>query len=89
MAAAGAWVSWHGLPGVILIYGAVALVAALLSPLIRSGMSGRIEWQREIPSGPFLAALSAFAEVVFVFIVCGWFSVFRRDFKSSPDLDAN
>ncbi len=55
LAAAGAWISWHGLPGVVLISAAVALVAALAGHVIQSGLAGRIEWQREFPFGPFLA----------------------------------
>ena len=51
LAAAGAWVSWQGLPGLVLL----AAVAALAANGIRALAAGRIDWSREFPFGPFLA----------------------------------
>ena len=51
LAAAGAWVSWQGLPGLILL----AAVAALAVNGIRALGAGRMDWSREFPFGPFLA----------------------------------
>lgn len=51
LAAAGAWVSWHGLPGLILL----AALAALAVNGIRALGAGRMDWSREFPFGPFLA----------------------------------
>ena len=52
MAAAGAWVSWEGLAGVVLL----AAAAALVIELARAGLGGRrLAPQRELPFGPYLA----------------------------------
>ncbi|MFQ5773837.1 MAG: prepilin peptidase [Kiloniellaceae bacterium] len=51
LAAAGAWVSVEGLPGVLL----VAAGAALLGHLAWAGLSGRGVRDRKLPFGPYLA----------------------------------
>jgi len=51
LAAAGAWVSWWGLPSVIAIGSLLGLVAALAM----SWRGGRIEWSDRVPFGAFLA----------------------------------
>lgn len=50
LAAAGAWVSWEGLPSVLL----VASVAALASSLLRYKRSGSISLVDRVPFGAFL-----------------------------------
>lgn len=50
LAAAGAWLGWAGLPGVILIAAAAALVVELL----RAVIEGRLETRRPLPFGPYL-----------------------------------
>lgn len=50
LAAAGAWVGWQGLIGVVLIGSTIALVATLTLAVIER----RLDRQREIPFGPFL-----------------------------------
>lgn len=51
LAAAGAWVSWEGLPGIVLLAAAAALLTALAGRFF-----GRdLEAQREVPFGPYLA----------------------------------
>ena len=52
LAAAGAWVSWQGLPGVVL----VAAVLALAGHVIWIALRGRRVLTREFPFGPYLAA---------------------------------
>lgn len=52
LAAAGAWVSWEGLPSIILLASTAGLLAALLGRLL--GRS--LEAQQELPFGPYLAA---------------------------------
>ncbi len=51
LAAAGAWVSWQGLPGLVL----VSAGAALIGHVIWSVANGRRDLSREFPFGPFLA----------------------------------
>ncbi len=51
LAAAGAWVSWQGLPGIVLISAALALAGHI----IWSALFERMELTREIPFGPYLA----------------------------------
>lgn len=51
LAAAGAWVSWEGLPGVVLMASAGGLAVVLLGALAGKGLSGR----QALPFGPFLA----------------------------------
>jgi leader peptidase (prepilin peptidase)/N-methyltransferase len=51
LAAAGAWVSWQGLPGVILLAAAGGLAGALARGLV----TGRLEAQQALPFGPYLA----------------------------------
>jgi leader peptidase (prepilin peptidase) / N-methyltransferase len=51
LGALGAWVSWEGLPGTVLIAAAVALFAALLQGLWRRRLSA----DDRLPFGPFLA----------------------------------
>ena len=51
LAAAGAWISWEGLPGLIL----TGAVAALAANGIRALLARRIDWTEEFPFGPFLA----------------------------------
>jgi leader peptidase (prepilin peptidase)/N-methyltransferase len=52
LAAAGAWLSWSGLPSAVLI----AAVAGLLWALARAGLTDRKPaWGEPIPFGPFLA----------------------------------
>jgi leader peptidase (prepilin peptidase)/N-methyltransferase len=50
LAAAGAWLGWAGLPGVILI----AAAAALVVELARAVIEGRLETRRPLPFGPYL-----------------------------------
>ena len=50
--AAGAWVSWMGLPSVLLIAAASGLAGALLRGLAEGKLSAR----RRLPFGPYLAA---------------------------------
>lgn len=50
LAAAGAWVSWQGLPGVVLIAAATGLVGVLAAAAI--GVA--LEPARRVPFGPFL-----------------------------------
>ena len=52
LAAAGAWVSWEGLPSVLLIAAASGLAGALVSGLA----DGRLAARRQVPFGPYLAA---------------------------------
>ena len=52
LAAAGAWVSWQGLSGIVLI----AAAAALAGHVIWSALFQRRDLTREIPFGPYLAA---------------------------------
>jgi leader peptidase (prepilin peptidase)/N-methyltransferase len=52
LAAAGAWVSWQGLPGIVLLAAAGGLAGALVKGLV----AGRLETQQELPFGPYLAA---------------------------------
>ena len=51
LAGAGAWLSWQGLPSVII----VASGAALLAYLARSGFAGRSLKDQEMAFGPFIA----------------------------------
>ncbi len=51
-AAAGAWVSWQGLPGVLLL----AAASGLLGHLVAARLSGRGAGERELPFGPYVAA---------------------------------
>jgi leader peptidase (prepilin peptidase)/N-methyltransferase len=51
LAAAGAWVSWQGLPTVVL-WGAAA---GLLGALVQVRLGGTLDPQRELPFGPYLA----------------------------------
>ncbi len=51
LAAAGAWVSWHGLPGVVLM----ATMAALVAALARGAAAGGVRADSRVPFGPFLA----------------------------------
>lgn len=51
LAAAGAWVSWQGLPSVVLW----AAAAGLLGALLQARRVGRLEPEREHPFGPYLA----------------------------------
>ena len=51
LAAAGAWVSWWGLPSVIVIGSLLGLAAALAM----SWRGGRIGWSDRVPFGAFLA----------------------------------
>jgi leader peptidase (prepilin peptidase) / N-methyltransferase len=50
LAASGAWVSWEGLPSVLL----VASVAALASTLLRHKRGGSISLVDRVPFGAFL-----------------------------------
>lgn len=52
LAAAGAWVSWQGLPGVLLLAAAGALIYSLAQAVV----SRRWAPDRELPFGPYLAA---------------------------------
>ncbi len=52
LAAAGAWVSWQGLPGVILLAAAGGLAGALAKRLV----AGRLDLRQPLPFGPYLAA---------------------------------
>ncbi len=52
LAAAGAWVSWEGLPSVLLIAAASGLTGALLRGLAEGKPTAR----RQVPFGPYLAA---------------------------------
>jgi leader peptidase (prepilin peptidase)/N-methyltransferase len=51
LAAAGAWVSWQGLPGIVLL----AAAAGLAGALIKGFLAGRLETRQELPFGPYLA----------------------------------
>ena len=51
LAAAGAWVSWQGLPSVVLW----AAAAGLLGALVQARLGGGLEPDRELPFGPYLA----------------------------------
>ncbi len=51
LAAAGAWVSWQGLPGVILLAAAGGLVGAMAKRLA----TGSLEVGHPLPFGPYLA----------------------------------
>jgi leader peptidase (prepilin peptidase)/N-methyltransferase len=51
LAAAGAWVSWSGLPSVLLI----AALSGLLFAVIRSAFGRRLAGTDAVPFGPFLA----------------------------------
>ena len=55
LAAAGAWVSWQGLPGVVLAAATAALIGALAGHVIRGTQAGRLELTKEMPFGPYLA----------------------------------
>lgn len=60
MAAAGAWVSWEGLPAVLLLAAAGALSTVLLA-----AASGRpVERERELPFGPWLAGALWFVWII-------------------------
>ena len=52
LAAAGAWVSWQGLPSVVL-WGAAA---GLLGALVQARLGGGLNPHRELAFGPYLAA---------------------------------
>jgi len=52
LAAAGAWVSWHGLSGIVLIAAAMALAGHVICSVLFQ----RRELTNEIPFGPYLAA---------------------------------
>ena len=51
LAAAGAWVSWEGLPGIVLLAAAAALLVALVGRLFGRSLDA----QEELPFGPYLA----------------------------------
>lgn len=51
LAGAGAWVSWQGLPGVVLLAASAGLVGALFWRL----RAGSLSPQQELPFGPYLA----------------------------------
>lgn len=51
LAAAGAWVSWQGVPGVLLL----AAAGALTGHGLRAWLSGRTLGDRELPFGPYIA----------------------------------
>lgn len=51
LAAAGAWVSWQGLPGVVLLAAAGGLAGAMAKGLV----AGRLEPGQALPFGPYLA----------------------------------
>jgi leader peptidase (prepilin peptidase)/N-methyltransferase len=51
LAAAGAWVSWQGLPGIVLLAAAGGLAGALITGLL----AGRLDARQELPFGPYLA----------------------------------
>jgi leader peptidase (prepilin peptidase)/N-methyltransferase len=51
-AAAGAWLGWQGLPGVILIAAASGLAGTLLQAWLANGL----DTARPVPFGPYLAA---------------------------------
>jgi leader peptidase (prepilin peptidase)/N-methyltransferase len=51
MAALGAWLSWHGLPSVVLI----AAVAALATTLAVRASGRAVAWDHRLPFGAFLA----------------------------------
>lgn len=51
LAGAGAWVSWQGLPGVVLLAASAGLVGALFWRL----RTGSLSPQQELPFGPYLA----------------------------------
>jgi prepilin signal peptidase PulO-like enzyme (type II secretory pathway) len=50
VAAAGAWVSWTGLPGVILIAALTGIVAVLLAAMV-----GQRDLAARLPFGPYIA----------------------------------
>ncbi len=50
-AAAGAWVGWQGLPSVLL----VAAFAGLAGALVQARLAGRLDPERELPFGLYLA----------------------------------
>jgi leader peptidase (prepilin peptidase)/N-methyltransferase len=52
LAAAGAWVSWQGLPGIVLLAAAGGLAGALT----KGYLAGRLKLRQELPFGPYLAA---------------------------------
>lgn len=52
LAAAGAWVSWSGLPSVVL----VASLSALVVVLFQSRLTRRLDLQQHVPFGAFLGA---------------------------------
>jgi leader peptidase (prepilin peptidase)/N-methyltransferase len=52
LAAAGAWVSWSGLPSVVLVASLLALVVVLIQSL----RSKRLDPQQRVPFGAFLSA---------------------------------
>ncbi len=58
LAAAGAWVSWIGLPGVVLLAGASALAVVLAAAVVRGGALPAPE--RQLPFGPYLALATWF-----------------------------
>jgi leader peptidase (prepilin peptidase)/N-methyltransferase len=51
LAAAGAWLGWHGLPSVVLI----AAVSALAVALAAASGGGKLAWTSRIAFGPHLA----------------------------------
>jgi leader peptidase (prepilin peptidase) / N-methyltransferase len=51
MAAVGAWLSWTGLPSVVLIGAVVALAASL----IQRAAGARVAWDHRVPFGTYLA----------------------------------
>jgi leader peptidase (prepilin peptidase)/N-methyltransferase len=52
LAAAGAWVSWSGLPSVVLVASLLALTVVLVQSLLRK----RLDPQQHVPFGAFLSA---------------------------------
>ena len=50
-AAAGAWVGWQGLPSVLLL----AAFAGLVGALVQARLAGRLDPERELPFGLYLA----------------------------------
>jgi len=55
-AAAGAWVSWQGLPSVLLLAAGAALIAELAARTRRGQTGEAREGGRELPFGPWIAA---------------------------------
>jgi leader peptidase (prepilin peptidase)/N-methyltransferase len=51
LAAAGAWVSWQGLPSIIVL----AAGASLLVALVQAGLTRRSMMHQEFPFGPYLS----------------------------------